>query len=64
MMCLLINKIMRVDLLDLHFQTIKKFHLIEKIDSPIQIDLFIHKADFEQHNNLYNELKAIHFNKN
>lgn len=55
---------MRVDLLDLHFQTIKKFHLIEKIDSPIQIDLFIHKADFEQHNNLYNELKAIHFNKN
>lgn len=46
-MCLLINKILRIELLDLHFNTIKKHHLIEKITSPVQIDIFLHKADFE-----------------
>lgn len=47
MMCLLINKILQIELLDLHFNTIKKYHLIEKINSPIQIDIFLHKADYE-----------------
>ncbi|CAD8071564.1 unnamed protein product [Paramecium primaurelia] len=60
-MCILINKIGHSKNLNKHYKTIMKSSQLQEIDSPLQVNDFLVKANIEELNEQFEELRILYF---
>ncbi|CAD8168933.1 unnamed protein product [Paramecium octaurelia] len=60
-MCILINKIGNISNLNKHYQTIIKSQQLKEINSPLQVNDFLAKANIEELDEQFDELRHIYF---
>ncbi|CAK77429.1 unnamed protein product (macronuclear) [Paramecium tetraurelia] len=60
-MCILINKIGDVSNLNKHYQTIIKSQQLKEINSPLQVNDFLARANIEELDEQFDELRKIYF---